>query len=262
VPWSGVVIDIDEAAGLFDDSVSRCKSKSRPFPTSFVEKNGSKILSTIFRRNASAGVADFDQDIVGRGHAFILRTFGLFRRNIHCLDRKLTTIGHGVPRIHRQINDHLFELRKIGLHRPQIAAMNDVGFSTFSPSNRFSSTLRSDSTSPTSSTCGRNVCLRGKCEQLPNQCRSARRVLLNLDDVLERRIGRLVRVEQKIIRHHDGREDVVEIVRDAAASWPTGLHLLRLREMILQRALFGRLEKINDGRFGVARILFDRGDKN
>ena len=41
-------------------------------------------------------------------------------------------------------------------------------------------------------------------EQLPHQRRGAGRVLLDLHDVLERRIGRLVRVQQEVVRHHDG----------------------------------------------------------
>ena len=53
-------------------------------------------------------------------------------------------------------------------------------------------------------------------QQLPHQARGAVGVLLDLHDVLEGRIGRLVRVEQEVGRHHDGGQHVVEVVRDAA----------------------------------------------
>ena len=53
-------------------------------------------------------------------------------------------------------------------------------------------------------------------QQLPHQARGPVGVLLDLHDVLEGRIGRLVRVEQEVGRHHDGGQHVVEVVRDAA----------------------------------------------
>ena len=58
-------------------------------------------------------------------------------------------------------------------------------------------------------------------------------VLPDLDDVLERRIGRLVGVHQEVGRHHDGAEHVVEVVRDAAGELADQLHLLRLGELVL-----------------------------
>jgi hypothetical protein len=40
-------VDIDEAARLLDDAVDRGEPEASALPTSLVEKNGSKILSTI-----------------------------------------------------------------------------------------------------------------------------------------------------------------------------------------------------------------------
>ena len=71
-------------------------------------------------------------------------------------------------------------------------------------------------------------------------------------------IGRLVRVEQEIGRHHDGGEHVVEIVRDAAGELADRLHLLRLRELRLQLALLGGLDRVDDRRLAVALLLLDR----
>ena len=44
------------------------------------------------------------------------------------------------------------------------------------------------------------------------------------------------------------------------ASWPTDLHLLRLVDLVLQRALPGGFERIDDRGFAVALLLLDRGD--
>ena len=53
-------------------------------------------------------------------------------------------------------------------------------------------------------------------QQMPHQRGGAIGVLLDLDDVLERGVGWLVRVEQEVGRHHDGGQQIVEIVRHAA----------------------------------------------
>ena len=95
---------------------------------------------------------------------------------------------------------------------------------------------------------------------MPHQARRPVGILLDLHDVLERRIGRLVRVEQEIGRHHDGGQHIVEIVSDAAGELADQFHFLRLRDLGLELALRRGLERVDDGRFLVALGLFDRGD--
>ena len=129
---------------------------------------------------------------------------------------------------------------------------------TFSPISRLSMIRRSSSRSPRSSTCGRKVWRRENAEQLPNQARGPVGVLLDLHDVLEGRIGRLVRVEQEVGRHHDGGQHVVEVVRDAAGELADRFHPSALIDLVLQRALAGGLEHIDDRGLGVAVLLLDR----
>ena len=100
-----------------------------------------------------------------------------------------------------------------------------------------------------------------ECEQLPHQRRGAGRVLLDLHDVLERRIGRLVRVQQEVVGHHDGRQHVVEIVRDAAGELADHVHLLRLVDLVFQRAPLGGLQHVDDRSLGLALVFLDRGDE-
>ncbi len=96
-------------------------------------------------------------------------------------------------------------------------------------------------------------------EQLPHQARGPVGVLPDLHDVLERRIGRLVRVQQEVGRHHDGAEQIVEVVRDAAGEPADRLHLLLLRDLVFERALLGGVERVDDRRLLVALLLLDRG---
>ena len=101
----------------------------------------------------------------------------------------------------------------------------------------------------------------GESEQLPHQGGGAGRILLDLHNVLERRVGRLMRVQQEIVGHHDGREHVVEVVGDAAGELADHLHLLRLVDLVLQRAALGGLEHVDDRGFGLALVLLDGGDE-
>ena len=99
-------------------------------------------------------------------------------------------------------------------------------------------------------------------QQLPHQARRPVGVLLDLHDVLERRIGRPVRVEQEVGRHHDGAEQIVEVVRDVAGEPADRLHLLLLGDLVLERALLRGLERVDDRRLLIALLLvLDRGDE-
>ncbi len=101
---------------------------------------------------------------------------------------------------------------------------------------------------------GRSVCRREKSKQLPRQVGGAVGVLLDLHDIGEGRIARLVARQQQIAKTDDRRQQIVEVMRDAARELADGLHLLRLRELHLERFLLGRVDQIDDQRRALARI--------
>ncbi len=70
-----------------------------------------------------------------------------------------------------------------------------------------------------------------------------------------------MRVQQEVVRHHDGGQHIVEIVRDAAGELADHVHLLRLVDLVLQRAPLGGLQQVDDGGFGLAFVFLDRGDE-
>ena len=84
--------------------------------------------------------------------------------------------------------------------------------------------------------------------------------LLDLHDVLEGRIGRPVIGEQQVGIADDRRQHVVEVMRDAAGKLSDRLHLLRLRELLLQLALLRGVERI-DHRAATARFLVGREEE-
>jgi hypothetical protein len=38
--------------------------------------------------------------------------------------RELAAVRHRVARVHREVHDHLLDLRDVGLHRPQVASVH------------------------------------------------------------------------------------------------------------------------------------------
>ena len=70
-----------------------------------------------------------------------------------------------------------------------------------------------------------------------------------------------MRVEQEIVGHHDRGEHIVEVVRDAAGELADHVHLLRLVDLVLQRAPLGGLQHVDDGGLGLALVFLDRGDE-
>ena len=173
---------------------------------------------------------------------------------------ELAAVGHGVARIDRQIDDHLLELRQVDLHRPQIAAVHHLQRHLLADQPLEQHAEIVDRLAQVEHLRAQRLLAR-EGQELPHQRRGAVGVLLDLDDVLERRIGRLVGVEQEVGRHHDGGQHVVEVVRDAAGELADQFHLLLLLHAAFQRALGGRFERVDDGRFAVAVVLVDRGDE-
>ena len=173
--------------------------------------------------------------------------------------RELAAVRHGVAGIDREVDDHLLELGDVGLDRPQVAAVHDVERDVLADQPAQQHVEIGQRLAEVEHLRPQRLLAR-EGQQMPHQARGAVGVLLDLHDVLERRIGRPVRVQQEVGRHHDGAEHVVEVVRDAAGELADRLHLLRLGELVLERALLGGLERIDDRRLVVALLLLDRGD--
>ena len=61
--------------------------------------------------------------------------------------------------------------------------------------------------------------------------------------------------QKQVGRHDDGRQHIVEVVRDAAGKLADRLHLLALRHLAFERLLLGGLDGIDDRRlFGTLAV--------
>ena len=120
----GSEFGINKAAGLFDDPVDRRESKAGALADFF---GGEKRLEDLLYNvgwNAGPGVADFNQNIIGSGHAFVCEVFAFRGRNIGRAQGELSAVRHGIAGVDREVHNDLLELRNIDLHRPQVAAVN------------------------------------------------------------------------------------------------------------------------------------------
>ena len=259
VPLPSASIDIDKAAGLLDDAVDRGQAKAGAFADVLGGEERLEDLADDRRRNAGAGVGDFDQHVVRRRHALGVIALAFARGHIGGAHVQPAAVRHGVARIDREIDDHLLELRDVDLDRPQVAAVHDLEGDLLADQPPQQHVEIAQHLAEIEHLRAQRLLAR-ECQQMPHQARRPVGVLLDLHDVLERRIGRLVRIEQEIGRHHDGGQHVVEIVRDAAGKLADQFHLLLLGKLVLQRALRRGLQRIDDGRFLVALVLLDRGD--
>ena len=222
-----------------------------PLPISLVVKNGSKILSMISVGMPVPVSVDLDHHVVGRRHRLVGQRLAFLRGDVRGAHGELAAVRHGVARIHREIHHHLLELRHVGLHRPQVAPVHQLERRPSRRAAARSSMVEVGQRLAEIEHLRPQRLAAREREQLPHQARGPVGVLLDLHDVVERRIGRLVRVEQEVGRHHDGGEHVVEVVRDAAGELADGLHLLHLRDLLLQLAHFGGLDRVDDRRLAV-----------
>ena len=231
-----------------------------PLPTSLVVKNGSKILS-----RTSAGmpcpVSCTSTSTYSAGDKRLLVEGGaVLRRHVARAQHDAAALAHRVARVDDEIDDDLLELVEVGLDQPEIAPVRDLELDPLAdqpPQHHLQfrqhvgelQHLRAQRLAPR------------EREQLTHQTRRAIGVLADLHDVLERGIGRPV-VDQQQIRIADDRgQNVVEVMRDAAGELADRLHLLALREILLQRLLLGGVERDHVGAGALAAARFRRRDE-
>ena len=97
-----------------------------------------------------------------------------------------------------------------------------------------------------------------KREELAHQIGGPVRVLLDLHDVGEALLARPVAQQEQVAEADHRRQQVVEVVSDAAGKLAHRLHLLRLAELNFQVPLGGAVEAVQDHRLVAGRIANPR----
>ena len=224
----------DVAACLLDDAVGRGKPQAGPFALLLGGEERVEDLVQRLGRDAAALVRDRD------AHVFALGNAGPFQRqsgpqaDILGADRDLAAAGHGVAGVHDEVHQHLLELPGVGADRPQRGVVRHGDHDPLSDET-VEKMAEVGQRVPQVDELRRQRLLAREGEQLAHQGRRPVGVLRDLVQV--RIIG--VRVvapqHQKVAMARDRRQQVVEVMRDAARQLADGLHLLALHELRFQR---------------------------
>src|SRR5579872_4617219 len=252
-------VEIHESACLLDNAIDRRKAKSRAFAHFFGGKKRHEHLVADRLRYARPVIDKFDKHVVGGRHSLGVVAGALCGGDVGAAQLQMAAIGHGVARIDREVHDDLLELQLIDLDRPQVAAVHNLETNLLTDQPAQHDGKVAQHFAKIENLRAQRLLAR-KRHKMPHQAGRAIGALPDLHDVLERWIGRLVRVEQKIGREQDQIEHVVEIVRHAAGELADRVHFLLLDQPALELALLGRLQRIDDGRLLIAFLLADGGD--
>ncbi len=210
-------------------------------PTSLVVKKGSKILgSTSGGMPCPLSSISIITKSPG-GHRRLAELLRLVGADVAGPHDDPAALRHGVAGVDHEVDDDLLQLVEVGLDQPQVAAVAHVDLDLLADQATHHVLQFGEHVGELQHLGPQRLAAR-EGEQLPHQAGGPVGVLLDLHDVLERRIGRPVVREQQVGIAEDGGQHVVEVVRDAARELADGLHLLRLGEALLQRALLGGVE--------------------
>jgi hypothetical protein len=188
-----------------------------PAPSSFVVKNGSNARST-----TSAPC----HAVVGHGDAHAAR------RPVDA-DRQRPSLGHRVARVDGEVDEHLLELARVG-RTGAMSGRSRCAARCARCSVRFSSRSRSRTSAPASSTSGLTTSRRLNMRSWRVSAGGPVGGAADLLDVLADRalVRQLALGEPDAGQDH--REQVVEVVGDAARELADALQPLRLGQALLE----------------------------
>ena len=163
----------------------------------------------------------------------MLPDVGVVELGVGRLDCELPAARHGVPSVHGQVHDHLLELARVGLHSAQggVEARHECDVFAQQPAQHVLG-VRHNVVEVEDAHL--HDLLAAERQQLTGESRGALGGLADLRDIVAAPVGRAKILEQQVGVASDRREDVVEVVGDAARETPNGLHLLRLTQLLLE----------------------------
>ena len=172
-----------------------------------------------------------------------VHAIGMVEANGFAPDTDASAAGDGVTRVDEQVGENLVELHRVEFHLHRFAARVPFDTDVFADQapvqmdalrNRFVQFEHP----------GRRRLLSGEGEQLAGHLRRTERELVDVRDVRGGGTGGVELSERQLRVADDGRERVVEVVRDAAGKLADQLHLLVLQELLLKVSLllFGLFE--------------------
>ena len=180
------------------------------------------------------GVADREQTYRPGGRRMLGRRMaGGSTSDVRRLDCQRAAVRHGVAGVDGEVQDDLLQLAGIGLHRVALRTER-TSSSTSSPIRRRSIGVSTPDDRVQVEHLGRDDLLAAEGEQLTGQVGRAFAGVQDLRERLRERIARREPVDASPAVADDDRQQVVEVVRDAAGQPADGFHLLGLAKSLLQ----------------------------
>ena len=140
-----------------------------PLPAALVVKNGSKSRAAHLLVHADAGVADAEQDVRARRDVAVRWRVALVELDVGGLDREPAAARHRVARVGGEVEDHLLDLRAVGLDRERRQSASWTLTCTSSPMIRSSIGSMPPTIALRSSTRGLQHLPAAEREQLPRE---------------------------------------------------------------------------------------------
>ena len=171
------------------------------------------------------------------------RRVALVELDLGRLDRQLPAVRHRVAGVDREVDQHLLDLARVGSDRAE-ALLQQVTSSMSSPISRRSILSVSRTTVVQADDARLEHLLAAESQELPRQVGSALAGLLDLGQLDPHRVLRLQASGGELRVAQDGREQVVEIVRDASRQPPHRFHLLGVAELFFELPPSGEVHQV------------------
>src|SRR6266446_2588076 len=232
-----LAVDPDVAAGLFYDSVDGCQAQAGALPEFFSGEERIKNPQLRLAIHSAARVRDRQQYIGAWNGRRMFFPIALVYFDIARLDGKASALGHGVPRVHRQVQEYLLNLSGVGFDSAKRRIEQDFELDIF-PDQATQQNLHFLQRICEIEDSGLNQLLAAESEELTGQvgCGNAR--LPDYFQFLNGGVTRWKGVNDDVRIPQDPGQQIVEIVGHAAGEPAEGVHPLRQPELLLH--LFSR----------------------
>ena len=190
--------------------------------------------------DARTGVPDRHDDVRSGGRAQMRASVGLIEGHTGRLDRQAPGVRHRLPRVDRQVRQHLLELCGIDFYSVAPAVADDHHVDVVADERAQPRRTAADERAEIDHLRLENLALAER-EELTGQLRGALAGAKNLLDVGPSLIVARQRLQHQLREAVDRRQEVVEIVRDAAGEPADRLQLLCFSALILDRVDLGHV---------------------
>jgi len=229
----GFAVHIDEAVVLLDDAVNGGEPQPRSFSDLLGREERFENMGKVSGGDAGACVAHHEADVGAGGRIRMGETVRPVDHDVGGFERELSARRHRVARVHRQIDQNLFDLRRIDFHRPETRFREDVERNVFTDQAAERRFHVSDQVVEVDDL-RLNHLFAGEGQKLRGQIARAAGGFFDFLDVVKHGAAGFELELDEVHVSQDHIEHVVEVVRHAAGQPSDGLQLLGLQKLVFQ----------------------------